>query len=92
MRLSVMMTTTQQHTCDDLIASGHEFNSWPPRVVLTGIGDCLLVGKPPQYFTMPPRGQLNLLASVGQEMSTSRNVVILDGRGVKANVNWFTAK
>jgi len=42
----------------------------------------LPAGKLPQYFAEPP-GQLNLLPSVGREMSTGQSAVMLCVWGVK---------
>jgi len=51
----------------------------------TGMCAHLQTGKPPQYFTKPP-GQLSLLPSVRQEMSTSQSAVMLCGWGVKVGI------
>ena len=42
----------------------------------------LQVGKPPQYVTTHPC-QLSLLPSLGQEMSTNQNTIMLCRWGVK---------
>ena len=49
------------------------------------MGDRLRVGKPPQ-FVISHSGQLSLLPSVGQKMSTSQSAVMLCGWGVKAGM------
>jgi len=47
------------------------------------MGDRLRAGKPPQYFTEPPRSTQPPTLS-GREMSTGQSVAMLCGWGVKA--------
>ena len=60
--------------CDSLVVS-----SIPGRRSLSaGMGDSLRACIPPRYVTSHP-GQLNLLPSVGREMSTGQSTVMLCG-------------
>jgi len=54
-------------------------------VTSTEMGDRLRAGKPPRYFTIPPR-PTQPLPSAGREMSTSQSTVTLCGWGVKAGM------
>ena len=49
------------------------------------MGDCLLQDKLPVYDTIHP-GQLSLLPSAGQEISTGQNMMMLCAWGMKADV------
>jgi len=49
------------------------------------MGDCLLQNKLPVYVIIHP-GQLSLLPSAGQEISTGQNMMMLCGWGMKEGV------
>jgi len=49
------------------------------------MGDHLWAGKPPRFVTNQ-RGQLSLLPSAGQKMSTGQSGVMLCGWGVNAGM------
>jgi len=53
--------------------------------VNTGTGDCVWVGKPPQYFTKPPR-PTQPPTPAGYEMSPSQSAVTLYSWAVKAGM------
>jgi len=53
--------------------------------VSTEMGDRLQAGKPPQFMTSH-LGQLNLLPSVRQKMSTSQSAVMRGSWGVNAGM------
>jgi len=56
-----------------------------PGPVSTGMGDCLWAGKPPRFVTSHS-GQLSLLPSVKQKMSSGQSAVMLWSWGVKAGM------
>jgi len=64
----------------DLRLNGREFDPQPPnyKSIGAGIGDRLRTGMPPRYVTSHT-GQPSLLPSVGREMNTGQNAVMLCG-------------
>ena len=54
----------------------YERSYFMSSLVSTGISDRLPGSKPPQYVTSHP-GQLSLLPSVGQEMSTGQSALMV---------------
>jgi len=61
-----------------------EFDSRPPRLIL---GRVTVFGRANHLRILPSHpGQLSLLPSMGQEMSSSQSLVMLCGCGVKAGI------
>jgi len=68
----------------DLRLDGREFDPRPPQLILGWMS----VFRQANHFSILPShpGQLSPLPSVGQEMSTSHNAVMLGGWAVKAGM------